>query len=110
MNRKAFIYDLNGTMINDMNYHIDAWHRILTNLGANLSLETMKAECYGKNSELLERIFPGRFSKEEIDRMSREKEKAYQQAFAPQLKLINGLDAFLKGAMVDISVSPLELY
>ncbi len=85
-------------MINDMNYHIEAWHRILNNLGADLSLETMKAECYGKNNELLERIFPGRFSKEEMDRMSLEKEEAYQQAFRPQLKLIEGLYEFLEAA------------
>ena len=52
---KAFLFDLNGTMINDMPYHIKAWHRILTNIGANISLERMKQECYGKNEELIER-------------------------------------------------------
>jgi beta-phosphoglucomutase-like phosphatase (HAD superfamily) len=60
-NYKAFLFDLNGTMINDMPYHIKAWHRILTSLGADISLERMKEECYGKNEELVERIFPGRF-------------------------------------------------
>jgi beta-phosphoglucomutase len=59
---KAFLFDLNGTMIDDMGYHIKAWHTILNNLGADISLERTKQECYGKNHELLERIFPGRFS------------------------------------------------
>lgn len=94
----AFLFDLNGTMIDDMNYHIIAWHRILNGLGANLSMEQMKEECYGKNDELLERIFPGRFSAEEKKEMSYEKERAYQEAFRPQLALINGLPAFLEAA------------
>ena len=95
MKKKAFIFDLNGTMINDMPYHIDAWYNILNNLGAQLSMERMKEECYGKNSELLERIFPGRFSGEEMDRMIMEKEKAYQKTYAPHLKLIDGLYDFM---------------
>lgn len=96
MQYKAFLFDLNGTMINDMPYHINAWHRILNELGANISLERMKQECYGKNHELLERIFPGRFTAEEKNRMSLEKEKQYQKEFKPELQLIKGLDHFLQ--------------
>lgn len=93
---KGFLFDLNGTIINDMPYHVNAWHTILNNLGAGLSVEQTKKECYGKNDELLERIFPGRFSEEEKFRMGFEKEKKYQEDFLPFLKLINGLDVFLK--------------
>jgi len=93
---KAFLFDLNGTMINDMHYHIKAWHRILNELGANISMEKMQEECYGKNHELLERILPGRFSVEEKDRMSQAKEKQYQNEFRSELKLIKGLDSFLR--------------
>ncbi len=98
MHTSAFLFDLNGTMINDMDFHIRAWHRILNNLGANIGMEEVKSECYGKNGELLERIFPGRFSEEEKDTMSYAKEAAYQQEFKPMLKLIDGLDSFLEQA------------
>ena len=74
----AFLFDLNGTMVDDMQYHIKAWHTILNELGANLSMQQMKEECYGKNDELLERIFPGRFSEEEKKVMSIEKEKTFE--------------------------------
>ena len=96
MRYKAYLFDLNGTMINDMAYHINAWHKILNNLGAEISMERMKAECYGKNDEILERICPGRFTQEEKERMSMEKEMQYQKEFRPSLKLIKGLDGFLE--------------
>lgn len=95
MKYKAFLFDLNGTMIDDMSYHIKAWYRILNELGAGISLERTKEECYGKNQELLERVLPGRLTKEEKDRISIEKEKQYQREFKPHLKLINGLDSLL---------------
>ncbi|MGZ8515844.1 MAG: HAD family hydrolase [Chitinophagaceae bacterium] len=96
MQYKAFLFDLNGTMINDMAYHIKAWHGILNDLGAGISVARMKEECYGKNHELLERIFPGRFTLEEKNRMSLEKEQQYQKDFRPHLQLISGLEDFLQ--------------
>lgn len=96
--KPGFLFDLNGTMINDMDYHIQAWHRILNELGADISMERMKEECYGKNHELIERTFPGRFSMEEKDSMSEAKEEEYRRLFKPHLKLIPGLKLFLARA------------
>ncbi|HMU45820.1 MAG TPA: HAD family phosphatase [Chitinophagaceae bacterium] len=93
---KAFLFDLNGTIIDDMQYHVEAWHRILNELGAEISMEETRLQCYGKNHELLDRIFPGRFSEEEKNKMSFEKERQYQDAFRPHMKLIRGLDQFLE--------------
>lgn len=95
---KAFLFDLNGTMIDDMSYHIKAWHRIVNRFGANLSLEEVKEQCYGKNSDLLERVFPRRFSLEEMNKIGLEKEEQYQREYKPNLKLIKGLDVFLDKA------------
>ncbi|ULQ51908.1 HAD family hydrolase [Flavihumibacter fluvii] len=94
---KAFLFDLNGTMIDDMRYHVKAWGDILNNdLKAGLSIAEVSAQMYGKNEELLVRIFgEGRFTKEEMFRLSMEKERRYQAAYKPHLKLIDGLEQVL---------------
>lgn len=93
---KAFIFDLNGTIIDDMKYHVKAWHKIFTDLGVSITYEETKAECYGKNEEVIERVLPGRFSEQEKTKMGYAKEKQYQEEFRPHLKMISGLDIFLK--------------
>ncbi|HEY5367571.1 MAG TPA: HAD family phosphatase [Hanamia sp.] len=100
MEKKAFIFDLNGTMIDDMEYHARAWYDILNhNLQAGLTWDEVKIEMYGKNDELLKRIFgDSHFSKEKIKELSIEKERRYQQAYLPNLKLIKGLQSFLDKA------------
>jgi HAD superfamily hydrolase (TIGR01509 family) len=100
---KAFLFDLNGTMIDDMQFHVKAWYRILNeDLGANMSYEQVKSHMYGKNAELLIRVFgKDRFSIEEMNALSLEKEKRYQEEFRPHLKLIPGLQEFLEKAYAE---------
>lgn len=96
---RAFIFDLNGTMINDMEFHIRIWQHILNHkLGAHLSWADVRREMYGKNQELLVRVFGDRFTEAERNEISVQKEQEYQAAYKPHLKLINGLDGFLKTA------------
>ena len=85
-------------MIDDMDFHTDAWHEILNNdLGADMSRESVKLEMYGKNQELLVRVFgEERFTDEEKDALSLEKERLYQTRFKPHLKLFPGLSTFLE--------------
>jgi len=100
MTPKAFLFDLNGTMIDDMEYHLKAWYDILNNeLDAGLSWPQVREQMYGKNHELLVRVFgEGKMDLKRMDELSFEKEKRYQQTYLPDLRLISGLESFLQKA------------
>ncbi len=88
-------------MIDDMEFHLDAWTEILNkDLKAKLSREQVRSQMYGKNSELLVRVFgEGKFTDDEMKFWSLEKEKRYQKAYLPHLQLIKGLKDFLDKAL-----------
>lgn len=96
----AFIFDLNGTMVNDMPYHTQAWFNLLNNdLGGNFTFDQVKPQMYGKNQEVLVRMFGAeRFTAEEMDKIAIAKEMKYQQEFKPHLQLLPGLHDFLEKA------------
>ena len=97
---QAFIFNLNGTMIHDMEYHTRAWQQLFNeDLGSQFTWEEVKPQMYGKNQEVLVRMFgPDRFTLAEMDRLSLEKEKRYQNEFLPHLALLPGLREFLEAA------------
>ena len=97
---KALLFDLNGTVIDDMHYHVEAWFNILNNdLNAGLTWDEVKVQMYGKNDEVLTRLFgKDHFSQKRMNEISMEKEKRYQLAYLPKLALIDGLKQLLDAA------------
>jgi beta-phosphoglucomutase len=100
MGSKAFLFDLNGTIIDDMEFHVKAWSQLLNGeLQANMDYEAVKAQMYGKNSELLDRVFGvGHFATDRVEELSMKKEQLYHQFYKPHMQLIDGLGDFLKKA------------
>jgi beta-phosphoglucomutase family hydrolase len=99
-NSKAFLFDLNGTMIDDMGYHLDVWFDVITkDLGANLTKEEVRSQMYGKNDEVLIRIFgEKKFREFDFPAISHAKEVRYQKVYRPYLDLLPGLSDFLRKA------------
>ncbi len=96
----AFIFDMNGTMIDDMHYHNTAWFKVFKELGSAMSEAETKLNIFGKAAEIFDRIL-GKdhgFSIETINEISRKKEEQYQTDFLPDLRLISGLDHFFAKA------------
>lgn len=97
---KAFLFDLNGTMIDDMGFHLQVWNHILNeDLKAGLTKDEVKQQMYGKNHELLDRVFgKGTLSEEVIHEYSQRKEELYQELVRPHLALISGLRELFEAA------------
>ncbi len=92
---KAVIFDLDGTMVDNMMVHHRAWQHTLARYGLHWDLPRVQREIHGINEEILERIFGDRFSRAERLMLSAEKEAAYRRIFRPDLKLIPGLHDLL---------------
>jgi len=95
---KGFIFDMDGTMIDNMMVHHRAWQQKLKEYGIDWSLEEVHEKVHGVNVELLERLFGDRFTPAERIQISKEKEIAYRTIYQPEIKLIEGLKDFLEAA------------
>ena len=92
----ALIFDMDGTMVDNMMTHHRGWQKTLAAYGLHLTLEEVMATCHGKNVEIIERLFPGRFDLAERERISFEKESGYRAIFLPELRLVPGLAELLE--------------
>lgn len=99
MNYKAFIFDLDGTLINNMQVHLPVWEQIVAKYGGHLKGEALLKELYGENEKVLQRIFgDGHFSERELMRIGKEKEALYRQQYASQFTEVNGASDFIMNA------------
>ena len=96
MRTKGVIFDLDGTMVDNMMIHHAAWKKKLAEYGLDLTMEEIKEKIHGINVDILSRLFGNRFTPEEVNRISGEKEKEYRSIFSRQLNLIPGTMDFIK--------------
>ncbi len=89
---KAAIFDMDGTMINNMAYHKKAWQEFLKRHGINLTAEEFHNKISGKkNDQIFELVFGHKLNKDEELQYTEEKESLYRTLFAPKIREISGL-------------------
>lgn len=93
---RGIIFDMDGTMVDNMMVHHRAWQRKLSSMGLDMSLEEVKEKIHGVNEEILERLFGDRFTTAERKQIAWEKEAEYRKIFQSALKLVDGLPSLLE--------------
>lgn len=93
--RKALIFDMDGTMVDNMMIHHRAWQQRLAEEGLHFTMAEVMQHCHGKNLEILERLFGEKYTEAQRMVISNEKEAIYRNVFRDDLKLINGLHELL---------------
>lgn len=96
MAKKGVIFDLDGTLIVNMQYHLLAWERLVKEMGGQLSGEELFRELYGKNEEVIVRLFGNDFSSEKLLELSHLKERYYREMYLPNVALIAGAKSFFE--------------
>lgn len=95
---RALLFDMDGTMFNNMMIHHRAWQKKLSELGLEMTLEEVKRDIHGVNEEIIKRLFGDRFDEAERRKIAWDKEAAYREIYADKIKLLPGLQDFLDRA------------
>jgi beta-phosphoglucomutase len=96
---RAFIFDMDGTMVDNMEFHTQSWLELFTTLGVQLDAEEFQRQTSGKTTgETLRQIIGPHLSDDEIVALSERKESLYRNLYGPHLKPVAGLISFLDAA------------
>jgi beta-phosphoglucomutase family hydrolase len=94
---EAVIFDLDGTLIDNNAYHIEAWKAFYDKIGKPFSLEEYIKNINGRvNRDIFNYVLNTNLSDKEIADYSDSKEAMYRELYASHIKPIPGLIDFLE--------------
>ena len=93
---KGIIFDIDGTIVNSMRYHIESWKAVLHDHGYEMTYKEVGEKLAGINDEIAERFLGGRIPKEERTKIWKEKEERFREKFHPEENVIEGFFPFLE--------------
>ena len=98
LSTRAFIFDMDGTLVDNMHVHTEAWAKLLDENGVEMDRHKFLVATAGKtNREILPTVF-GDISAERISELAKRKETLYREAYLPIRKPVEGLVEFLSEA------------
>ncbi len=93
--KKAIIFDMDGTLVDNIPFHKKAWMTFLSNYNINLNAEQFQAQNHGNIDEMIRRFFGEDISVDEVKKLGQEKEDIYRDLYWVSIKEIKGLTDFL---------------
>ena len=94
---KAVIFDLDGTLIDNNEFHLKTWKQYLEKEGIDISDENYNAHINGRtNKDAIEYIYGRKMSDAETLDYTLEKETLYREIYKPFIKPVEGLIPFLE--------------
>ena len=96
---QALIFDMDGTLIDNMGVHITVWLEILAEFGVKMSeMEFHTAVAGMTNLETLRKLVNPAITQAEADAIALRKESRYRERYRPFLQPVAGLLPFLQQA------------
>jgi haloacid dehalogenase superfamily, subfamily IA, variant 3 with third motif having DD or ED/beta-phosphoglucomutase family hydrolase len=97
MNDFAVIFDMDGVLVDNNEYHNIAWVEYCKRKNLKISQEEIVSRYGTSNIEFFDLLYGNTLSKEETDRLGEEKEALYREIYEEHIKPVDGLVEFLKG-------------
>jgi beta-phosphoglucomutase len=95
-NIQAFIFDMDGTLVDNADFHTQAWAELLNEIGIGIEPVDLHRLNAGKtNAETLRALLGDGLTETELKDLSRRKESLYREAYRPHLQAVPGLYSFL---------------
>lgn len=99
MNARAFLFDMDGTIVDNMSFHTAAWVRFFEQHGRTLDEAEFFRSTAGRHSrEILRTLLREDLSDAECHALSEAKDEIYRALYAPHLRAIEGFEAFVGDA------------
>ncbi|AKU98035.1 Beta-phosphoglucomutase [Labilithrix luteola] len=92
---RGAVFDLNGTLVDDIRFHFDAWRDLAKKLGHDMDEVLFQSFNGLKNEDIFPRLLGRSVSAEEIATLGEEKEIAYRAMYRPHLAPVAGALALL---------------
>jgi beta-phosphoglucomutase len=95
----AFIFDMDGTLVDNVPFHMQSWLTLFRELGVPVEADEFARRMLGKtNAETLREIVGDHLTDNQIVAYAARKESLYRDLHRPHLSLVAGLDGFLRVA------------
>src|SRR3989344_1624031 len=95
MRTDAIIFDMDGTMIDSMPWHAQAWVEFARRRGMDIDVPDLMARTTGRNgTECIAELLGRPVSKDGADALTHEKETIYRELFAPRFSEVAGFRQF----------------
>ncbi len=99
---KAVIWDLDGTLINSVDHHWEAWREVMAEENIELSFEDFVADFGKRNDEILRGRIDPQMSDSEVARIALLKEEKYRHFIRTKgLALLDGAENWLRQLKAD---------
>ncbi len=96
---EAFIFDMDGTMIDSMPWHARSWVEFVARHGLKLDVSDILARTTGRTgTECMRELFERELSDAECQALVHEKEEIYRAMFHDNFTEVAGFTAFAKAA------------
>lgn len=96
--KRAFIFDMDGTLVDNMRFHGAAWQQMLSENGIETDAHAFLVKTAGKtNREIIPNFFADA-TEEKLLELGLRKETIYRELFLPERRAIEGAIGFLEAA------------